>query len=175
MTSLNPHLRNRNRKRRSSVQVSTSTVGGTPLYQTERCALCPELMPNLPARPGRHKHHVRPLEYGGADDGDKVTLCASCHDELHRMASVVWRGKIQCEDIPSRRLRFYVSELIDQRRRFDAGETEAPDARRRISVSLTADELVQAHQIKKHYGHSSLEAMMLALLREAAYKMASGR
>lgn len=142
------------------------------------CILCPGDSP----RPARQNHHERPLEYGGPEDGKTAALCASCHDELHRVCEAVWSSKLGLDQVTRPALRRLVLAYMRQRTAFAQGKADgvdegllAADARRRISISLSASELRDLHLVKIDMGEKSLDALLLKLVRAMIAKHKSGK
>jgi hypothetical protein len=127
------------------------------------CLLCP---------PGREQraiesHHLRPLEYGGDKDGEQINICETCHGKVHRIANSVYSGNLELSSIGNPLWNMAVSMIVEQRKAFDSGEVKAVDARRRITASLSEEELRRAHRVKVDLGYSSLEAMIKGLINNA--------
>lgn len=141
--------------------------------QLARCAICASK--GNDRVPGRHSHHVKPLEYGGPEDGEQVNLCETHHNEFHRLAEAVFKKKYDLDAVQNRTVRYMLVEYLDQRRKFTEGNVSAVDARRRIQVGFDEDELEQAHFVKIDRGFTSLEAMIKALIIREYQRITSGR
>lgn len=123
---------------------------------------------------GRHSHHLAPLEYGGAKDGEQVNLCSSCHDEFHRLANFVYIGKMDMSDINNVVLAKMLAIYLRQRSAYENGAVSADDARRRIQVGFSREELLAAHFVKSDMGFSSLEKMIKSLVLKEYERLRKG-
>lgn len=130
------------------------------------CVLCPS------DRPQRVQewHHLRELHYGGAEDGQTIPLCGTHHTKVHAVADRLHKAgglsALQHSGLPPMWISVLMP-LLDQRRLFLEGGGVAPDARRRITASLTEEEQDMAHYVKKCMKAPSLEQMIKVLIRRA--------
>lgn len=131
-----------------------------------KCYLCDN--------PGIDSHHIYPVEFGGADDGPKVNLCPTHHDEIHRLANKVWNRKVPLTYITPKNKMLLVKAIHDQHLSF-VQTGEAPDARRRIVAQLSEEEQQMVRLIKHHHAFSSQEEMIKALIRKEALAIQSGK
>lgn len=135
------------------------------------CPLCPAHN----KREAIDLHHIKPLEYNGPADGEQIKICPACHDKIHRLEPRLEKGMYVLEDLPfDPPWQPVMRALMEQKRIFKMTGGVAQDARRRISASLTAEELEMAHTVKQLMGASSIEAMIKALVL-GAHRRLTGR
>lgn len=121
------------------------------------------------SNPAVDSHHIFPLEYGGKDKGPKVKLCATCHDEIHRLSSRVLQNKVTINEIVDSTHSKLVQAIVNQWEVFQV-TNNAPEARRRLVAHMSKQELMAAHFIKVRGGFSSLEKMVKMLIIQQAIK-----
>lgn len=130
------------------------------------CVLCP---PERPQR-AQESHHLRELEFGGAESGQTIPLCSSHHTKIHAVANRLDKrgglAALKISGLPPLWVNV-LTPLLDQRRLFHENGGVAPDARRRLTAGLTEEEQKMAHYVKKCIGATSLEQMVKALIRRA--------
>lgn len=138
------------------------------------CYICQELSYT-------DKHHLRPVEYGGPENGRTVDLCPSCHREVHEDAEARFGGilkpypndfdfgnAISVEDrTKKQRLAIVSLYIFNTKRNFqDSGKFKADTARNMMQVSFSTDELGVAHELKRALGFKSLERLVKHLVVE---------
>jgi hypothetical protein len=120
------------------------------------------------------QHHIRPVEYGGPEDGLTVPLCPSCHTFIHREAAeqfnMITANKfVNRENFPKEdeynRAWFLADYVLKSKLTFVAsGEKKAEGARNMMSVSFERDELAMAHDVKKMLGFRAMDRMVKYLI-----------
>lgn len=136
------------------------------------CVLCPHDRKNRAV----HDHHVEEVSFGGPMDGRTLPLCAGCHDQVHRIANNIERGKLTLDSLPRDPPWYSVlSILLRNRARFRASGAVAVDARRRVTAELSDAELKMAHVVKRAGGFTSIEAMLKGLIIGAYKKIHYGQ
>lgn len=134
------------------------------------CFLCPEDRPNRAV----DAHHVFPVEYGGDMEGHTIDLCPGCHDKLHRLAVQVFKGVLDLDTVGNPKWNAAIRAIVESRRKFESGEVQAVDARRRISVSFSEDELKRMHFAKTDRGFNSAEKFIKWLVEREYTQIAKG-
>lgn len=132
------------------------------------------------------KHHIRPVVYGGPENGRTVDLCATCHREVHEDAESRFAGTLAPYSVnfdfgnnlhvndrsKSQRLAILSLYIFNTKRDFvDSGKVKSDTARNMMQVSLEADELAIAHELKRALGFKSLERLVKHLLVEKWQKV----
>lgn len=94
-----------------------------------------------------NEHHVRPQEAGGSDSRtNKVWLCPTCHQSLHRISEMFLRGDTgQASDVasvafprpgPRARILRLASTAAEHVQAFEESTPEAARANKTVALSL---------------------------------------
>lgn len=121
------------------------------------------------------KHHIIPIEYGGPKDGLTVPLCPTCHRNIHREATAIYKNSnkrgdyVNSENYPKykalQKAEFLVQYIVVAQTKFAAtGERKAEGARNMAQISFTREELAIAHDVKQRLGFRSLERCLKFLV-----------
>lgn len=128
-----------------------------------KCYICTEAKPV-------QSHHLAPLEYGGPKDGPQITLCPTCHLTCHYEAEIYYKtgdyGDLegQYQGAAFERAKKVVHKIVNTRLLFENHGKPAKDARRRVNINLSHEELQLLHSLKKQKGFKSLERLVRAAI-----------
>lgn len=133
------------------------------------CYCCPEDRSEL-LQPVEG-HHVIPVEYNGPEDGKKVDICATCHDLIHAEAEYyAEHGEFDAEHMTQKQ-ELLANYIVQAKLRFLAtGKKKADTARNMVAISLSNEELLALHTLKKALGFRSLQRLLKHLIIEAYIK-----
>lgn len=128
------------------------------------------------------KHHIFPVEFGGAMDGQMISICSSCHTDLHEKERELHAGKRNATEIKAvctPILASLIFKAYEQRmswiRNKEEGVNIATDARRRLVVHLSEDEQKRVKILKSHFKYSNQEDMIRFLINREFNLIASGK
>lgn len=142
-------------------------------YKSGKCFVCRE-------QKAVQSHHLLPREYGGAEDGPQIDVCPSCHLICHYEAEILYktgdysRLEESFTAAAVQRAIKVIDYIVKQRSQFEAAGKPAADARRRVNLNFSHDELQLMHDLKRVLKFKSLErlikACILVALREQRKK-----
>lgn len=138
-------------------------------YKSGKCYVCAEKKPV-------QDHHILPREYGGPKDGPTIKLCPTCHLICHYESEIYYQTGDYAElettysGAALDRAESVCERIVKARLRFENSGKPAEDARRRVNVNFSHDELQLMHNLKRVMKFRSLERLVkscvLVMLRE---------
>jgi hypothetical protein len=132
-----------------------------------KCPIC------LTNRRKLDKHHIYPVGYGGPFDGPLFSLCAGCHQDVHRQAEAIAAGKLQYLMPEENAVRANMPEngrlitsIITAKRNYERGIVPSGGSLKNHEVvfSLTKRQLELLHKVKLIVGAPSLQSLMEGLV-----------
>lgn len=138
-------------------------------YKRGTCYVCDEEKPV-------QEHHLIPLEYGGPKDGPLITICPTCHLISHYEAEIFYKtgdyGSLgsQFKGEVLKRAQGVIDRIVAARLRFEAHGKPAEDARRRVNINVSHEELLMLHALKRVLGFRSLERLVRGVLSNELVK-----
>lgn len=142
-------------------------------YKKGECYVCEEMK-------AVQDHHLIPLEYGGPKNGPTILLCPTCHLTCHYESELFYKtgdfGQLDSiyEGSAHHRAKRVIEKILQARTQFEDHGKPAKDARRRVNLNFSHDELMLLHGLKKVMGFRSLERLIkmciMEILREQRAK-----
>ena len=138
-------------------------------YKKGECYVCEEKKPV-------QDHHLIPLEYGGPKNGPTILLCPTCHLTCHYESELFYKtgdfGQLEIvfEGSILHRAKRVIEKIIQARTQFEDEGAPAKDARRRVNLNLSHDELALLHALKKVMGFRSLERLIKSCIMDVIRK-----
>jgi hypothetical protein len=139
-----------------------------------KCPIC------LTERRSLDKHHIYPVGYGGPFDGPLFSLCAGCHQDVHRQAEALAAGKMQYLMPEENAVRANMPEngrlitsIMTAKSNYENGiiPTGGSLKNHQVVFSVTKKQLELLHKVKVIMGAPSLQALMegvtAALIKKA--------
>jgi hypothetical protein len=111
-------------------------------------------------------HHLWPTHLGGAIEGPTVWLCATCHRDIHKCASRLYRGKPLgiIDDNWLRRAMPLISRIVKALREFEGATLDNINSK--IVIEIPKNDLRLIHLRKMDLGFSSLQKYIMALIKK---------
>lgn len=136
-------------------------------YKNGTCYICEDEKPV-------QDHHLIPLEYGGPKKGPTIKVCPTCHLTCHYEAEFyAANGEFLQLDVTftngeiNRRARKVIDYIVQAKLTHEASGEHAKEARRRVAIALSHEELQMVHALKSVLGFRSLERMIKSFIASA--------
>lgn len=125
-------------------------------------------------------HHLLPVEYGGPKDGPQVKLCPTCHLTCHYEAEAFYKTgdflnlhtAFQDKATLNRAMGI-IKRILHAKQQFEDSGKPAEDARRRINLSFSHEELLLVHEMKRVLKFRSLERLVKSCISAKLQEMRS--
>lgn len=111
-------------------------------------------------------HHIVPVCYGGRADGLQVSICNTCHRNIHSYEKT--------DETPPAHLAKYVAVVREARRASLSGMTEALDSRRHVPVTLTPEQERIVDSLSRRFNVRGRAATIKALIDHIAVEWRLG-
>lgn len=117
------------------------------------------------------EHHITPICYGGPKNGPLVSICESCHANIHKTAesinakTVKNKNWFENENL-LKKAAPYIQAILEAKRRKDDGEIDIYAKKRKmIVVELSEYEWKRIRKVSKDKGFSNVNTFIETFLR----------